>query len=1709
MLWNPEQTVERVEAAFEARMLRALQQYHQREIPEDQYRRFEQFTTRFQSLIAHAAERIRAVFRSPDSGNAAAIARVVQEGIRSIQTEIGEIVAAAAAKGDGPVLEAMQAAAGALAEPLSLPDLEETLLFDIAAELPPDAKLEAGRFFTIERKPEPKITATFDASNAPNLWERASTREAESRGPLRLPHGSDIAAEPVKDEGPGKGERNRSFSRQEVESAIDAVFADVMRKGRRHFHGKLDTFSALLDLYKRGYAQGLRDHCPEEFSCELDLEPLEDFCRITNDSTQRTPQPSGMELWLMRSFPPRFSAAIQRIKNQLLPSPLVSSGPGMVTRKQVINAIGALQGRLEGELSKLPDIPGDTTARAEASTVLNATRAVVVLRCPEPLRSREDFRPLHEAMQRIQPSEPFSPSPFKQKAGVLLSQMVEGLLEDFERKMEAGFDFSQFISQSSSGAELAERNQDATEFRWSWSDDELFGKRKIAQLRRCHRTNEQTMELWRETEQALFEGLAQWKQRCLREVDPALVFTTTNEKRKMTLEQALNALEREFRNYVTGHCREMIYKFFSSAFWGDPLSGEQQSLEEALLQLCEFEGRPDPAFIHPAVNLFYSRVTQSEPVNMPPLGPEHITQSNPFYFCPGNMVAAVSKEQVQIAMGKGFSYNEDFDDSILTATQGMLGSGEQYQKNNHIIREAISALRKQLNAIEQDIEGMLQFQSRANFTRFWKRVLREALQIIETFHFPEVNDELLARMKNVASFHISWNCRDAVLRVGGAYELPQDEAASAEISDFYPHPSDASYVERTEGTTDLDHVSSRPLTKEELLDQWEAAIDRMVVRTCKRGFMIMQDDSICGIDLEDIRKHGNEIIEKFCSSGAVGKRRMRLLRKELMAAVQLHDEISSERPKLRHQIQEIMTMCLNEFQRMFANIVASRERDNAAVASPDIPTVPALSSEPIQCVLLSAFKERRAHMSAEEKRLHAEAIADRRVDDAYNRWHSHVQSTIDDAFAHGPDRMTLDECLGIVELLRSETEQGSTLGRLAPDYWSICLKQNQAVHDEIERRLREKFAMAAPLKIEKAERPERIPKQQLIGFISAMQRENTQLYTQMDAMIKAMEKPTAARVMEFSKQHLAEVQAIDAELPDILTLEECRNHCERIRQLRGIPEAVPDVSDEFRRVFDEGQQWFDAEIERRLPELFGRSGQQSGSQVPKEILWKTLLDLEEAGAPERVTQVEFVALNPDFERTHQWCGQCLRTLYEDLPSQVTRDDCRVFVYAARATMLPLENAYPFSPTIQKEYKRSFNVICECSERAVNRLFAQLRPQQLPSSPHSDHEEKKQAKAQTTIVIPQSMLNEWWDAVREEAGRRLQVAVQESEVEPGQAQRTMTDRIPVLPHGNGLSSAKFASSFCEELQRRIEQMPQTIAIGGAAVAVPDGLQEFLSQELEQMRQELLSRGWQVRVTPRGVRVDEISALAEHEAAAEPPQPEVSPSEQISDFLSIYDITPDKAADSLSDAIAGHVARAATEALTMQAQTLSGEEFERTEGELRKGIGWAAERARSLLAPTSPERLTTEQLSAALQQTFEHAFDGLNLSEATVGSMRAAIEERRTAVGKAQTHEDLITFIVERGEGGRGEFEETARMHRNAREESQRRRHGERVRQSQEQISAGLEQLTALSEAFAAKATQGATETERQSAAEETERLRAYIQTILGMYQGKSDSPRSEE
>ncbi|MFA5273153.1 MAG: hypothetical protein WC353_03255 [Candidatus Peribacter sp.] len=1730
LLWDQDELVKRVGLVMEARMLRALTSRYSspQEVPESQYRRFEQFVFRIQTAVSQLREDVRDIFRSPATQDIALLAQEIQQRIRTAQTLIRDHVAVSLSKGNGPSLSAMQVAADTLEQPITFDDLEEGKVLE-ALELPVSAILTAEQFFRVEKKPEPTVSATFDGSDPPNMWE--------------------------------------------------------------------------------------------------------------------------------------------------------------------------------------------TTVAAEAQ---------------------------------------------------------------------------------------AEREKETPAFRWSWTDGELFAHRKLPSHYRCRYL---PGVIWLEAEKALTEGFKQWKQQCLGMLPSSERFMGEASGKCLSRAEALQRIEREFLGELPSYRKLLADNLAEGVLWKPTITLMETEVPKKLCTFCQIEGGPEPSFISDVLGKYFSKLQEGTPMAFPLVQPSLVSDDPD---CVGYIVKVpdrltINRDTPAKIVG-GISKTKSLQTAIVETI------GEKYQTDQqrgnilHSTWEVSQLLQRAIERALEVIPWIPACDSQFGFIAFCKDILKCALEEIARFQCSEISPGLLAEIKNVSSFEVSRRVREFSLVYPLCFSWSQDERYLEGLRDFYPTPPETESCQPSSDqveTMDPENISSRPLTREELLAEWGAVMDRITVRMCKRGFIIMQDNSLIGIDLEDAKLHGIEIIERFCSSGPVGKKRVRSLRKELMGAIQRYDESSDAKPKLRKVLEEIMRVCMKELQQMFANIDGSRERTDVAAGSPETPAEPTLSSEFIQCVFLSAFEERRAQMSVEEKRLHAEVVADRRVDDAYKRWHSHITSIIDDTFANGPDRMTPDQCLEIVELLRRETEHLPVMERLVPDYWRICVQQNRAVQDGIERRLREKFAIAGPSPSEgRTERIGLIPKQQLIGFVSSLQRQNTDLYARLDAMIKAMERPIATKVTEYSKQHLAQVQVIDGQLPDVLTLEECRSHCERIRQLPG-PESVPSLPEEFRQLFDEGQEWFDAEIERRLPELF-HGAEQPAIGISKDALWRFLLDYQETAAPERVTQAEYVPTNPDYERILRWCEQCLRQLYEDLPQQVTQNDCHVFIYAARAAMLPLEEACPFSSSIRQAYKISFDKICTCSERTVDTLFAHQEPdasgqsvgdaghvesdvqgrsftreeiasavedvldevdeagrkrfhekqeifndllelyrqsflgamrqhcqkrfstdvdlvpledfcrftndpaqrtppplemelwlmevypprfnaamekfkKQLPSSPrrpsapgmltrkqvmeavgrlqgkleeqiaqlpdmpkgktvksevsnvllaarsivvmrcpeplrsaqdlqplresmrriqsgpfvlrstqfqkdestiiareieglitelgqrftvvedepstHGDTfvqervmgevgPEKVQslspkspkggecpARRAEAIAVSHSTLIRWWQSVRLEAESRLQVSVQNTACLPGEFVRNILSQLPSLPSvvQGVLGSREACTAFIEELRQGVERLPRTIVVGGVAMAMPVELRVFLSGQISYMNQELLARKWPIARESRSSRKkrtvtvhnagessgeteqrEEAHAFGGAESSVQDSVSEVAPrAERLCDLLHVYDIVPEQIVERLSHAIVDHVAHAAAEALSVHSQQLSQEDYERNVGELRRRIGLAGERARTLLAPIASEALAAEQLSSAIVGAFDGAVEALDVHAGIAETMQSAMAERRATVGNAASDVELLEFVMERGGNGFHLFEETVRMLRIAREDSRMRQHGERIQQSQRQISAGLEQLTVLSEEYAEKARHGATEIERQDAAQEVEQIQGYIQVILGMYQGKTPLPHSAE
>ena len=1690
LLWDQDRTIRRIQDALEARMFGAIRERFPitQEVPSDQYRRFEQFVVRFQALIEDARTRIGAVFRSPDSHNVTAIAQVVYETMQSVQRDLRGYVQAASAKGNGPILQAMEAATAALDRPLQLTDLGEDKLLETLVALPGDPSLQTATFFAVERRLDPVITATFDASNAPDLWERATAKREEEK----------------------------------------------------------------------------------------------------------------------------------------------------------------------------EEVPA---------------------------------------------------------------------------------------------------------FRWSWSDEELFGQEKLPCFIRCEHSPQ---DLWREAETSLIEGFRQWRRQCEGMLQ-SRYYRVRKGERDLTRDQALDGIERAFMQHIPSY-GQLLNKEHS-LLWMETLSFQETEIPRRLRTFCQIEDGPEPTFIDDTLRIFFAKLRTGMPVEYPLIALPLVDS------IPGGYV---TRSIPRVSIGRDIAYSIIRKDALPETTVERIGRTHCSDPNvtniMHSTREVSHALCRMLTQEMMNIPEKKICDAPSQVVAFWKDFLMRALTAIAEFKMSDVPSALLSEIKNAASFYVARMARrySFVLPLD-LQSIDSDERYEEELRDFYPQPPAPEQAVQEEEEV-LEAVSSRPLTKEEMLDEWGATMDRMTVRVCKRGMLIMQNDAVREIDLEDMRKRGVEIIASFCSSGAVGKKRMRSLRKELKDAVRF-GEVIGERPKLRKAIQDTMTMCTKELQQMFANIDAYREHTKIAVGSPEAQGAPTLSTEFIRCVFLSAFEEHRAHTSTEEKSLHAQAIADRRVDDAYNRWEISVTSMTDDAFAHGPGRMSLDQCLEILEVLRRESGHQPTLERLVPEYWKICVKQNQAVHDEIERRLRARFASAEPPQSEdRVERLERIPKQKFIGLTSALRQQYTdQMRVQMVAMVRAMGQQTATKIAEHYMQHRtqsqAQLRAIEAQLPDYLTLEECRSCYEQIQRLPKITDGIH-VPDAFQHFSDEGRRKFDADIERQLPELF-RPSEQTGPKIPRETLWTTLLDYQEAGAPERVTQAKYMALDPGFERTLRWCEQCLRQLYEDLPRHVTRDDCRVFVYSARAAMLPLEEAYPFSPAIRQEYKRSFDRICTCAERSIDALFAQKMPdtpeqqaqgarfeggdlqgrsfsreeitgaigdvldvvtelgqmlfhkqrevfseqvdlyrqlflravreqcpqrfasdvdfipledvcrvtndpaertpppsrmehwmmktfpprfatameqfkQQLPISPRKplvpgtltrkqviraigdlqgkleeqiaqvpglpkgktvkseastaltaarslvvlrcpeplsspqdlqplkdamrrirpgalaignsafereisiivaqeiealvaeleqhftngsdaappssglpsqgvvaeerDHKKSRshsrqlpqmgKSQAKERLVVSRDTLTRWWTEVHGEAERRLEVALENTSLSPEHVRRAFLAKILQAPKSS-LSSCDDCASFVEEMRELVAQLPLTIEVERTGIPLPTELQAFLSLQITHLEEGLLALPWPAeKAVSAKHRKHRSTSIKKSDASSDSGPPEGKNPKGIAeptrDLLAIYDIAPDQIAERVAQAAADHMAHAAEQALIAHAGKWSEEEVERAAGELRRSIEASRQRAQTAIAALPVVSLSAEQLAAAAEDALLKATETTKEDPSIAEALKSAIADRRSAINGATGDEGIIEILMEGAGRGQGGFEETVEILKTAQREDRARKHGEEVKQLEQEGTVDVENLGSIIASLAAQARTGANPTEQEAALGELRKLQAFLRTIRGMY-----------
>ncbi len=325
------------------------------------------------------------------------------------------------------------------------------------------------------------------------------------------------------------------------------------------------------------------------------------------------------------------------------------------------------------------------------------------------------------------------------------------------------------------------------EFRWSWTDDELFAEKKLPQVVRCIHTYQELEKMWEEAGQELLRGMKEWKEQCK---DYEMLAIRSG--RLIDIDEVLSHRETTFALGLPERGKS-IKEFFEKPYWEIDSEYLEKDLRDNLASFCTIQNGPAPLFIGDALRKFFEMAKTTVQV------------AYPFFISEGNvnkeMKCYVPLKRVDVYVSPKDIFIErmtrinDFDSSEKLETNVINLMWKKHSdkiKSNlkSLIGEAARLLQRN---IEKDLTATLpdQITSRSHleYVQNCKTALAQALATISAFSYSDLPTFLLMELKNAASFFVTRCVRVTALSssLGREWTMKHDaQMLENELVNFYP-----------------------------------------------------------------------------------------------------------------------------------------------------------------------------------------------------------------------------------------------------------------------------------------------------------------------------------------------------------------------------------------------------------------------------------------------------------------------------------------------------------------------------------------------------------------------------------------------------------------------------------------------------------------------------------------------------------------------------------------------------------------------------------------------------------------------------------------------------------------------------------------------------------------------------------------------------------
>lgn len=323
-------------------------------------------------------------------------------------------------------------------------------------------------------------------------------------------------------------------------------------------------------------------------------------------------------------------------------------------------------------------------------------------------------------------------------------------------------------------------------FRWSWTDEELFGKYKMPRCYRYAHSLGQRQGYWEKMTDNLLRQSEAWMQDVVTDEYGDSLNMATREGAVRAMKNNFKALLHDIGNKVADRIGKGLHTLLF-------MKQIEKDVREKITRHFKTHRSSDPAtIIAEQTRAFFAEANEASPCPTL-LENRHFSDQVKIFISHQDDYegtgAHYDKGTLKLCLTQEHIYPLDFEEGILEIVSNALGKRPAGNLNADIHNAIQSLLKKILRSEDGNVQRT--FQSQVEFAIQWRDLLGKAIASISEFSDPNLSDSVMAEVRNAASFVVSWRMREFFLRGISQFRWKEDSSESeimGILNDFYPRP---------------------------------------------------------------------------------------------------------------------------------------------------------------------------------------------------------------------------------------------------------------------------------------------------------------------------------------------------------------------------------------------------------------------------------------------------------------------------------------------------------------------------------------------------------------------------------------------------------------------------------------------------------------------------------------------------------------------------------------------------------------------------------------------------------------------------------------------------------------------------------------------------------------------------------------------------------